>query len=223
MIGAGIFSILGVVAKASGTLMWLSFLVGGIVVLFSTYSYAKLGARFPSSGGAVEFLVQGFGKGRISGGINIFMWIAYIISLALYAQGFSAYFMTFFPSYTTPLFTKIVSCSIVILFTFINMLGAASVGKSELIIVVIKVSILILFSITGLFFIHPENLALSHVSYFENIFFGAGILFIGYEGFGLITNTAANMDNPQKNLPKALYASVFILYFGQKHPINLVD
>src|SRR5262249_16802713 len=35
MIGAGIFSILGVVAKASGTAMWLSFIIGGLVALLS--------------------------------------------------------------------------------------------------------------------------------------------------------------------------------------------
>ncbi len=211
MIGAGIFSILGVVAKASGTAMWLSFLIGGIVVLFSTYSYAKLGARYPSAGGAVQFLVKSFGVGRVSGGINVFMWIAYIISIALYAEGFAAYCMTFFTESPTPFLTKLISCGIVILFTLINMLGAASVGKSELIIVLIKVSILVFFSVTGLWFIHPENLAYSHWSGIDNIFFGAGILFIGYEGFGLITNAAGNMVDPQKNLPKSLYSSVLIV------------
>src|SRR5687768_8534676 len=78
MIGAGIFSILGVVAQASGSAMWVSFLIGGIVALFSTYSYAKLGAAFPSAGGAVEFLFRGLGAGTISGSINLFMWFGYI-------------------------------------------------------------------------------------------------------------------------------------------------
>lgn len=50
MIGAGIFSILGVVAEAAGAAMWVSFIIGGFVALFSTYSYAKLGAKFPSAG-----------------------------------------------------------------------------------------------------------------------------------------------------------------------------
>lgn len=50
MIGAGIFSILGVVAMAAGSAMWISFLIGGIIALFCTYSYAKLGAKFPSAG-----------------------------------------------------------------------------------------------------------------------------------------------------------------------------
>ncbi len=211
MIGAGIFSILGVVAEAAGAAMWLSFLLGGIIALFSTYSYAKLGAKYPSAGGAVEFLVQGWGRGSISGSTNLFMWIGYIISIALYAQGFSAYFLTFFMPTPDPLLSKAVACGIVILFTLINMLGAGSVGKAELFIVIIKVSILLLFAGVGLFFIHPANLATSNWSSVESIFFGAGVLFIGYEGFGLITNAAADMDNPQKTLPLALYLSVFIV------------
>src|SRR5437588_12731579 len=49
MVGAGIFSILGVVAHAAGNAMWLAFAIGGVVALLSTYSYAKLGATFPRS------------------------------------------------------------------------------------------------------------------------------------------------------------------------------
>jgi amino acid transporter len=40
MVGAGIFSILGVVAQAAGNAMWLAFAIGGVVALLSTYSYA---------------------------------------------------------------------------------------------------------------------------------------------------------------------------------------
>ncbi len=211
MVGAGIFSILGVVAQVSGGAMWVSFLVGGIVALFSTYSYAKLGVKFPSAGGAVEFLVRGWGKGSLSGGINLFMWIGYIISLALYAQGFAAYCATFVSNHPSQLLLKAIACGIIILFTFVNLLGAGSVGKAETFIVAIKVGILLIFAAIGLCFIHPEHLSPHHWNHWGNILFGAGILFIGYEGFGLVTNTAADMHNPRENLPRALYLSVFIV------------
>ncbi len=211
MIGAGIFSILGVVAQASGAAMWLSFLIGGVIALFSTYSYAKLGAKFPSAGGAVEFLVQGWGKGAISGGINLFMWVGYTISIALYAQGFAAYALTFLSSSYELNLSKWIAVGIVIFFTSLNTLGAGSVGRAELFIVIVKVSILVLFASVGIFYINPENLAVSNWGGINSIFFGAGVLFIGYEGFGLITNAAADMDDPQKNIPKALYLSVLIV------------
>jgi amino acid transporter len=208
MVGAGIFSILGVVAQTSGSALWFSFVIGGVVALLSTYSYAKLGARYPSAGGAVEFLVQGFGDGVLSGGINIYMWIGYIIALALYAHGFAGYFATFFPQYASPLFGKCAATGIVILFTLVNFIGAGLVGRSESVIVATKVVILLVFSLTGLFFLHPAYLSTATWPQFSGIIFGAGVLFIGYEGFGLITNAAEDMDDPKKLLPRALYLSV---------------
>ena len=208
MVGAGIFSILGVVAQAAGAAMWLSFLIGGLIALLSTYSYAKLGARFPSSGGAVEFLVQGLGDGVLSGGINIYMWVGYIIALALYAQAFAAYFMTFLPQNSAGWLPKFIGTMVVLLFTGVNFIGPGVVGKSETFIVAVKLLILLLFAITGLFFIQPSYLSPTHWVGPSGILFGAGVLFIGYEGFGLVTNAAEDMDDPRKSLPIALYLSV---------------
>jgi amino acid transporter len=208
MVGAGIFSILGVVAEASGSAMWLSFAIGGLVVLPSTYSYAKLGARYPSAGGSVEFLVQGFGDGVLSGGINLYMWVGYVIALALYAQAFAGYAGTFFSHHSPEWLPKAIGVGIVILFTGINFIGAGVVGKSETAIVAIKLCILLLFSGAGLFFIHPGYLSPIHWPSGSGIIFGAGVLFIGYEGFGLVANAAGDMADPKKLLPKALYLSV---------------
>ena len=208
MVGAGIFSILGVVAEAAGTAMWVSFLVGGAVALLSTYSYAKLGARYPSAGGAVEFLVKGFGDGVITGGINLYMWIGYVIALALYAQAFAGYSMTFFHPYSSTWLSKAIGIGIVLIFTAINFIGAKIVGQSETFIVAVKLCILGLFATAGLFFVQPAYLAPSHWPAASGIFFGAGVLFIGYEGFGLVTNAAEDMENPRVLLPKALYLSV---------------
>ena len=211
MIGAGIFSILGVVAQAAGTAMWLSFLIGGIVAILSTYSYAKLGACYPSAGGAVEFLVKGFGDGVLSGGINLYMWIGYVIALALYAQGFVGYAMTFIPPHPPLWLPKAIGVGIVLFFTGVNLIGARVVGRSETFIVVVKLVILFLFAGAGLFFIQPKYLAPELWPSNAGILFGAGVLFIGYEGFGLVANAAEDMDDPRRMLPRALYLSVIIV------------
>ncbi|HEY5046273.1 MAG TPA: hypothetical protein VII53_10495, partial [Solirubrobacteraceae bacterium] len=62
MIGAGIFSILGVVASIAGSAMPLSFAIGGVVAGLAAYSYVALGRTFPSVGGPVTFLVRGYGE-----------------------------------------------------------------------------------------------------------------------------------------------------------------
>src|SRR6266852_5866454 len=211
MVGAGIFSILGVVAHAAGNAMWLAFAIGGVVALLSTYSYAKLGAAFPSAGGAVHFLVKGFGDGVLAGGLNLFMWAAYIISLALYATAFGSYAATFVSKAADPLLVKSLAVGAVVLLTVVNAFGAKLMGRSETLIVVIKVAILVLFAAVGLWFIRPGYLSPELWPQTQSILFGAGVLFIGYEGFGLITNAAADMRDPRKLLPRALYTSVILV------------
>ena len=95
MIGAGIFSILGVAARISGNAMHISFMLAGLIALLCTYSYAKLGTKYPSAGGPVEFLIKGFGDGTLSGGFNILLWIGYVFVLALYAKACGGYAATF--------------------------------------------------------------------------------------------------------------------------------
>ena len=206
MIGAGIFSILGVVVSVSGSALPLSFAVGGVVAALAAYSYVGLGKTFPSVGGPVTFLVRGYGEGVVSGSLNLFLYFSYVITIALYATGFAAYAVTFIA-----LPTKVWAVGVVLAFTAINFLGARSMGRAESAIVIIKIGILVMF-IAAAFIALPDR-GLTRLSPTTwpgpvAIITGAGLLFVGYEGFGLITNAAANMANPKRELPRAIYGSV---------------
>src|SRR4051794_28085958 len=67
MIGAGIFALLGEAGAVAGSAVWISFLVGGVVALLLGYVCVKLGSRYPSSGGLITYLIEGFGRGRLVG------------------------------------------------------------------------------------------------------------------------------------------------------------
>ncbi len=211
MIGAGIFSILGVVAGVSGTALPISFVIGGAVAILAAYSYLKLGVRYPSVGGASQFLVEEYGDGLRSGALNIFQYFAYIIAIALYARGFAGYATTVFPNSTAAWLDEAFAVGVVVLFTLVNFLGSRIMGQAETAIVAIKVGVLVLFIAAGIFFIEPDRLAPAGWGEPQNLLFGAGILFIGYEGFGLITNAAGEMTNPRRELPRAIYLAVGIV------------
>jgi len=209
MIGAGIFSILGVVARVAGSAMPLSFAIGGVVAGLAAYSYVALGKTFPSVGGAVTFLVHGYGEGVASGSLNLFQYFSYIITIALYATGFAAYAVTFIH-----LPSKVWAVGVVLAFTAINFLGSRLMGRAESVIVIIKVAILIVFIVAAFMALTGKGaVRLSPASWPGPlaIFTGAGLLFVGYEGFGLITNAAANMARPKRELPRAIYGSVAIV------------
>ena len=63
MVGAGIFALLGQAATIAGAAVWLSFLLAGLITLLLAYNVVKLGIRYPSQGGLIEYLLQGFGNG----------------------------------------------------------------------------------------------------------------------------------------------------------------
>src|SRR5688572_29081600 len=91
MVGAGIFALLGEAGSIAGAAVWLSFLLAGIVALLQSYSFAKLGARYPSRGGIVEYLVQEFGNGHITGTICWMFYFNAAIVMAMVTVSFSSY------------------------------------------------------------------------------------------------------------------------------------
>lgn len=209
MIGAGIFSILGVVAGVSGSAMPVSFAIGGVVAGLAAYSYVALGKTFPTVGGPVTFLVRGFGEGVTAGSLNVFQYFSYVITIALYATAFAAYASTF-----VHLPPKAWAVIVVLAFTAINFLGSRLMGRAESVIVVLKVAILALFIVAALLAVRGDDVTrLSPATWSGplSILVGAGILFVGYEGFGLITNAAGNMADPKRELPRAIYTSVAIV------------
>ena len=83
MVGAGIFALLGQAAAVAGSAVWLSFLLAGLVTLLLAYNVVKLGIRYPSEGGLIEYLRQGFGNGRLLG---IASWLGYAAAFVVVAR-----------------------------------------------------------------------------------------------------------------------------------------
>lgn len=145
MVGGGIFAVLGLAVELGQGETPIAFALAGLIALITSYSYAKLSVRYPSEGGTVEFLNQAFGSGLITGGLNVLLWLSYIVMLSLYAYAFGSYGSTFFPQSIQSVSRHILISGIVVLLTLVNIFGAKLVGKSEEWIVAFKVAILMIF------------------------------------------------------------------------------
>lgn len=212
MIGAGIFSILGVGAKICGSNLPIAFFLAGMVSLLVGYSYAKLGSVYVSNAGPIEFIIRGIGDNVITGTLAILMWFSYVISISLFAKAFAGYFLALFHLPINPLNVGIIEAIVIAIFTVLNFFGSKAVGKAEFFIVLIKVSILLFFVVVGIWFINPEYIKpdLSPQGLVKTIY-AASVLFLTYMGFGLITNASENIENPKKNVPRAIYLSILIV------------
>ena len=212
MVGAGIFALLGEASNISGSAVYISFIVGGVIALFSGYSLGKLGARYPSSGGIIEYLSQAFGSGTFTGSMGVMMYFSAIVSMSLIAKAFGNYAITFFPIHIEQhLWRHVFSVGIVILFILINLRGAKDVAIWERITVGIKFLVLAVLSIAGIVVLKPELLSTSHYPPVNDIFFSLAITFFAYEGFRVITNVAEDMPNPSKTLPRAMAGAILLV------------
>ncbi len=210
MMGAGLFSLLGTAGAHAGTHIPLAFLLGALAASFSVYSYAKLGATFPSSGGPATFTVMSFGPGVISGGLNIFQYMAYLIAAALYAASFSEYTNTLFGGNLSSLEVKMIGAAIVALCAGINLLGTNIVGRAEMWAIGFVTIALLLFSASG---IHAADISSFEMSggSINGIAIATGILYINYQGFGVVTNSSNAMREPHKELPLAMFSALILV------------
>ena len=208
MVGGGIFAVLGFAVQLAGGGTYVAFALAGIVALITSYSYAKLSVTYPSEGGTVEFLDQAFGPGLTTGGLNVLLFLSYIIMLSLYSFAFGSYLSSFFPVESQTLWRHIGTTGIIILMTVLNIIGAKTVGKAEEWIVGIKISILLLFILTGIWSVNSGQLQPATWTPFVSLVAGGMIIFVAYEGFELIANAAEDVKNPSKTLPHAYYSAV---------------
>ena len=210
MVGGGIFAVLGEAVSLAHGATAVAFGIGGLVAFSTAYSYAKLSVRYPSEGGTVTFIDKAFGDNILSGSVNLMMWLSYLVTISLYATAFSFYGETFF-SYKSSVLHHLLITVAILFPAMINLVSASFVGKSETIIVIIKVSILVLVIIAGASYVEPSRMAVENWPSSLSIVVAGMIIFVAYEGFELIANSAEDIKEPTKNLPRAFYASVIIV------------
>ncbi len=212
MVGASIFSIFGLGAKIAGPNLPLVFLVSGLVALLVAYSYAWLGSRIVSDAGPMEFIIRAFGNNLITGALSFLFWLTYVISIALFAKGFAGYFMPLLPGPPGPGVESIIEVCVVLAFTALGVMGSAAVGRAEFWIVAIKLGVLMLFVVLGIWSIDPARVT-PHLGDkgVADILDATAIFFLSYMGFGLVTNASEHMRDPQRNVPRAIYLSILVV------------
>jgi amino acid transporter len=206
MVGAGIFALLGEAAVIAGSAVWLSFLLAGIVTLLLAYNVVKLGIRYPSQGGLIEYLLQGFGNGRLLG---IAAWLGYAAAFVVVA----AMLAVSFGSYATTLFVgddawsgwdNLFASLLIVAMTLINMTGATYVARVASVMVVVLLCVFAVFIAVTISDVDFSLLAFSGYPSFSKIVASIALTFFAFLGFGVMTFTVANLRDPARELPRAV-------------------
>lgn len=214
MVGGGIFSVLGVSVTLVGVFTPLAIFIGGILALFAAYSYIKLGVYYKDEGATYSFFKKVFPSSPFAASL-IGWWVifGYISTLALYSYTFASYAISEFSFGNNEFIRKLVAGAIILVFTLINVWSVKGMGKIEDLMVYTKLIILTIISFILMSHSHTTLPILlqdtTHVNILS-IFIVASLTFVAYEGFQLVINAVNEMDNPTKNIPRAIYWAIFL-------------
>ncbi len=233
IIGSGIFLVPQEMMRAvgSGGLVYLAWIVGGLLTLFGAMVYAELGAMMPQAGGEYVFLRNAYGD--VPAFLYMWTWFAVAkpASIASITIGL-ARVMGVFPAFSWLDGTRAQIFAIVAtwLITGLNYLGIKKAGDFQLFFTWLKVVLVVV--ITGFCFASSRG----SVANFHTNFGGAQGGFAGfmvaliaslwaYDGWNDLTMVAGEVKHPERSLPIALLAGVGVvgvLYMGTNAAIQYI-
>jgi len=215
MIGAGIFVLPGTAVERAGPFAILTFVIGGVIAIFTALSASELGTAMPKSGGAYFYVNRALGPlfGSVTGWAN---WFGLAFASAFYMYGMGEYINTFAglgtlavgPVTFQP--AQIIGFFGALFFIGVNYMGAKETGGLQIIIVGLLVGILSVFSVVGLLNADPGAVTQTSGTFGE-ILPVTAIVFVSYLGFVQITSVAEEIKDPGRNLPIAVIGSVVIV------------
>jgi len=209
MVGAGIFALLGAAGAVAGAAVWLSFLLAGGIATLQGYSFAKLGAKYPSAGGMLEYLARGFGDGHVTGVTAWLMYAATAIITAMVAVSFGSYASAVVANHD-PLWTKVFACTIVLAMTWLHVMGSTAVARVQSVLVKVVISILAIFAVVTIARMEPSLLAPAGYPTVREIVSSVALTFFAFLGFGVITFTAKDLPDPARQLSRAIFLALGI-------------
>ena len=208
MVGAGIFALLGAAGEVAGSAVWISFLLAGGVAVLQGYSFAKFGARYPSAGGFLEYVVRGWGDGHFTGVLAWLLLAVNAIITAMVAVSFGSYASDAVADNAD--WVKPFAVLILLVMSALNILGSQAVAKAQTVVVIVVVGILVVFSVATLSNLDPDLLAFSGYPSLRDIVSSVALTFFAFLGFGVITFTAKDLADPNRQLPRAIYLALGI-------------
>lgn len=218
VIGSGIFLVPSDIARvlaspASALLVWIT---GGVLTLFGALSLAELSAMYPGAGGLYTYVRQAYGD---RGGFLCtwaFLLMVNTGSLSALAVAFGIYSAHFFPLGAVG--QKAVAVSCLLLLTYVNCLGVKAGKWVQNIFTLAKVGGIVV--VCAVIFSRRAPLAANPGTFwpagsFQPAWAQFGIALVAvlwaYEGWAWLSFSGAEMKNPVRDLPRALFLGTLII------------
>ncbi|GAB5546356.1 MAG: APC family permease [Sandaracinaceae bacterium] len=216
MIGAGIFALTGQVAQFAGALFPAAFVLAAIISGFSAYSYVLVSSAYPSAGGIAMILKKAYGQSTITGAASLLMAFSMIINEALVARTFGVYALHPFDVGGGSWLVPLLAVGLIAAAFLVNIAGNEVIGNVSKITSGIKVLGILAFAGVTLWFADFGFRPLGALSSGDSgsgpggFLAGVAMAILAYKGFTTITNSGGEVEDPEKNVGRAIVISLAI-------------
>lgn len=221
VIGLGIFRTAADSAKAAITpqVFFLAWLFGGVVALCGALTYAEIGSRYPVTGGYYKIFATAYHP-SVAFGINCIILISNAASLAAVALIGSEYLAEIvFDETPSDLVKSFMAMGAILLFYLINLMGLKVSAKTQNMLMMVKIGMLLLL-IVALFFPDkhaPLKAAVAATNDYGTMdyikSFGLALIAVcfTYGGYQQTINFGDEIRNPRKNMPKGIFIGILVI------------
>lgn len=213
MIGAGIFALTGQIAQLAGPLLALSFVLGAVVTGFSAYAYVKMSNAFPSAGGIAMILQKAYGPTYVAAGAALLMTLSMVINESLVARTFGTYALRGLGLQDMPHLVPVLGVGLIVVAYLVNASGNRSVGIFSTVMAILKVGGIVTFGVTAIW-VSGVSLPDTGDSGFDSTPGGflasVALAILAFKGFTTITNSGAEITDPNRNVGRAIVCSISI-------------
>ncbi|MEO1326512.1 MAG: APC family permease [Pseudomonadota bacterium] len=214
MIGAGIFALTGQVAEYAGSLFPLAFVVAAIISGFSAYSYIMVSNKYPSAGGIAMILKKAYGPVTVTGAAALLMAFSMIINESLVARTFGTYTLQLFDVDDNTIWVPVLAVALIVFAFVANISGNKFIGNLSKVTAILKVGGIMMFALVALwaagFAFKPATGSIGEQTSAGGFLAGVALAILAYKGFTTITNSGGEVENPEKNVGRAIIASLAI-------------
>jgi APA family basic amino acid/polyamine antiporter len=220
VIGMGIFRTAKDAAAASSSpLFYFSvWILGGLIAICGALTYAEIGSRYPITGGYYKIFAVCYHP-SIAFGINCIILISNAASLSGVALIGSEYIAPLLFKDPSSFTEAMIAMSAIILFYGVNLMGLHLSSKTQNVLMIIKMS-MILVLVAALFFPSLYHQNAHSMETASNLLSGNNVLLFGvalkavsftYGGYQQTINFGEEVQNPQKNMPRGIVMGIFII------------
>lgn len=222
-LGTGIFVILGEATPKAGPAVILAFILAAMTAMFSALSYAEMAARVPVSGSSYSYAYATVGE-LVAWVCGWCLLLEYAVSVAAVAVGWGQYINELLNSVIGLQLPDIIiagpgaggminlpAAVVVIVAAIVLLAGGTESALINTLMVLLKIIVLLFFCVVAFTAFKDGNLTPFAPMGVAGVTAAASQVFFSYIGFDAASTAANEAKNPQRDLPRAIIASLIII------------